>query len=563
MKTSQNDPLCLIEVSVSNFNPLNIPYIPAVNVFVCLTLEEKTDFFKGLIMIPIDKILKFTEKDSGLYMAVAICAALKVLMVLPGPDINPDGVLYIAAARCFAAGHFQDGLALYPMPLYPLLITSVHYLIPDWALAARMISVISITLVMFPLYFLSKLLFNARVAFWSGLAYAVSPAFNEWSPEILRGPCFALTFMSAVYFACQSLVRFRPSDFFWVLLFSVLSVLFRIEGVVFFLVYLGAICVFTVKKQMPSKTGAGILLVCLTMFIGTAGVVYYTSGAKESLEFSRFGEIIQYVNEINSVSFLDNYHKIYEGLKDLEQEAFFPGGKQNLAELARHYMPLLYLIGLFHLLIKALFPSYLIPLWFGLKKTSSRPIGFLIVMFFSYMLLLYFVLIKRDFLQTRFLKVPALLLFPWLGAGLEHIASITRQTSKKMRWTVMILLCLLLAIPLIKTTRIMTRFNTVTRTAGTWIAKQAAYQNAAIITTDARIPFYAGRLKGNYQVFWEKDYEKMERTAIRNKKDLLIIKTARKRKNHIYSFQHYRELKKFAGKKDVVLIFKTKNSEGY
>ena len=124
----------------------------------------------------------------------------------------------------------------------------------------------------------------------------------------------------------------------------------------------------------------------------------------------------------------------------------------------------------------------------------------------------------------------------------------------------MILLCLCLAIPLIKTVRIMTKFNTTTRTAGTWIAKQPEYQNAGIITTDARIPFYAGRLKGNYQVFRKKDYEKMERTAIRNKKDLLIIKTSRKRKKHIGSFQHYRELKQFAGKKDVVFIFKTKHS---
>ncbi len=505
-------------------------------------------------MISTDNILKFTEKYSGLYVAVAICAVLKILMVLPNPDINPDGVLYIAAAKCFEEGHFQEGLALYPMPLYPLLITVVHYMVPNWILSARMISIVSITLVMFPLYFLIKLLFNSKAAFWGILAYAVSPAPNEWGILIVRGPCFALTFMEAIYFACQSLVRFRLSDFFGAILCSTLAVLFRIEGIVFFLVYLGTVCFFIIKKQIPWKIGVGILL-----FIGTVGIAYKMAGTNHTLRFNRFGEVIQYVNGIKTFGFLDNYHKIYESLKDLEQKALFPGGKQNLAELARHYMPLLYLIGLFHLLIKVLFPSYLIPLWFGFKKTPSRPIGFLIITFICYMLLLYFFLIKRDFLQERFLKVPALLLFPWVGAGLEHITSIIGQKSKKTTRTAMILLCLCLVTPLIKTVCIMTKPHTITRTAGTWIAKHSEYQNARIITTDARIPFYAGRLKGNYQIFRKKNYERIEQTAIRNKKDLLIIKTARKCKKHIGSFQHYRKIKQFAEKKDVVLIFKAEN----
>jgi hypothetical protein len=40
--------ICPISASGSNFNPRNIPYIPVVEIFVFLELEQKLPFFKGL-----------------------------------------------------------------------------------------------------------------------------------------------------------------------------------------------------------------------------------------------------------------------------------------------------------------------------------------------------------------------------------------------------------------------------------------------------------------------------------------------------------------------------------
>ena len=44
----QNGTLCTISALSTNFNPRNIKYIPAVEIFAFLELEHKLPFFKGL-----------------------------------------------------------------------------------------------------------------------------------------------------------------------------------------------------------------------------------------------------------------------------------------------------------------------------------------------------------------------------------------------------------------------------------------------------------------------------------------------------------------------------------
>jgi len=72
-------------------------------------------------------------------------------------DLNFDGEIYIEAARNFGVGMYREGLTIYPMPLYPYLISLIHKLIPNWVLAGRQISYFSMTLTVIPLYLLTKL----------------------------------------------------------------------------------------------------------------------------------------------------------------------------------------------------------------------------------------------------------------------------------------------------------------------------------------------------------------------------------------------------------------------
>ena len=132
-----------------------------------------------------EKISDLTETKKGIYFILGLSAIIKVLVLIALSEkaINNDGLLYISAAQHFASGYFKEGLVLYPMPLYPFLITIVHFIISDWVLAARLISLVSLILAIIPLYLISKELFNYRIAFWGCLAFALIPLFRLVSPK--------------------------------------------------------------------------------------------------------------------------------------------------------------------------------------------------------------------------------------------------------------------------------------------------------------------------------------------------------------------------------------------
>ena len=132
---------------------------------------------------------------------LCLSAVIKVIFALSNNLINPDGILYISAARQFALGHFSGGMALYPMPFYPFLIAIVHSIIPHWVAAIKFISITTSVLTLIPLYLLANDLFDRKTAFWACRAFTLVPFANECSIQTIRGPSFLFLFAWAVYFA--------------------------------------------------------------------------------------------------------------------------------------------------------------------------------------------------------------------------------------------------------------------------------------------------------------------------------------------------------------------------
>ena len=151
--------------------------------------------------------------------------------------INRDGVLYITTAQLFSQGHFQEALARFSLPFYSFLIAVVHGLVPDWILAARLISMTALILAVIPLYRLTTALFNPRAAFWACLAFAVAPLPNGWAADVIRGPLFVFIFAWAVYFCLRAIQTQKWWFFLYAALFSGVSILLRIEGVIIIPVY--------------------------------------------------------------------------------------------------------------------------------------------------------------------------------------------------------------------------------------------------------------------------------------------------------------------------------------
>ena len=146
-------------------------------------------------------IQKLADSRHGLLLVLSFSVILKGLLFILKLDtvINTDGVHYISAAKQFAAWHVSEGLAIYPMPLYPFLIALVHFFIPDWVVAARLISYVCLVFMLIPLYMLARDLFDRRAAFWASLVLALLPESMRFTLMVIRDPSFFLLFVWAVF----------------------------------------------------------------------------------------------------------------------------------------------------------------------------------------------------------------------------------------------------------------------------------------------------------------------------------------------------------------------------
>ncbi len=201
-------------------------------------------------------MLKTWQKNPyRLTVVLAIAVILKcILLILANSKaINPDGVLYISAARHFAAGNFKQALSLFQMPLYPALVAMVHLFFADWSVAARIVSASSLVLVNIPLFWITRELFSKKAAFWACLAFTVAPELNEGSIKVIRDPLFLLLLSWAMLFALRSMRSEKPGYFVAVLLFCGASLLCRLEGIVFIGFY--AVCLIFWVIRYPQKRG--------------------------------------------------------------------------------------------------------------------------------------------------------------------------------------------------------------------------------------------------------------------------------------------------------------------
>jgi Dolichyl-phosphate-mannose-protein mannosyltransferase len=504
----------------------------------------------------LQNLSKWTETRGAFLFVLCISAVLKISAALTNAVINPDGILYISVAKQFALGNFGVGMALYPLPAYSFLIAIVHFLIPNWVAAAKLISITASILVLIPLYLLAKDLFDRKAAFWGCLAFAVAPFPNLCAVEVIRGPCYLFFFAWAVFFAARAIRSTKLNFFLLAGFFSWFAVLFRIEGIIlipFFLLFL--ICLAALKPNGRGPFFKGIIIwIAFTLLVV---VIFFAAMGPEAASNTAMNRVMRKVQHFYSLGFLDNYHKIYEQLKILEQATFYPGGKQNYAEIARHLMPLVYLLGLFQVFVKVLFPLFVVPLFWAFRELIQRERLFVVALIVSYILLIYYSLIEMDFIQSRFLFAPAFLLYPWIGTGLDRMLAFLMR-SPRPRFLVTVFVIIFFVSPVYILFDDVRKQDNIIPVTAEWLANKEEFHKARIITNDPRIPFYAGMENFflNYPDL-NHDYMAMQQVALKNKMDLLVIRASVKRKKLIPQLQSYKKIKEFAGRKDVVIIYRS------
>ena len=197
---------------------------------------------------------------------------------------------------------YREGLAIYPMPLYPYLISLVHKLIPNWVLAGRLISYFSMTLTVVPLYLLSKDLFDRRASFWGCIAFTLLPETLLQSNSVMRDPSFFLFAMWAVYFAQKALQTKRLIHLSGSALFAWFSTLFRIEGLIIFPAYFCFLIVLAISKGDQRKDYIRMMAAWGGLFVCLIAAIYISMESR--------GEIINRYNDWTAFFFFASKSKI-------------------------------------------------------------------------------------------------------------------------------------------------------------------------------------------------------------------------------------------------------------
>ncbi len=155
------------------------------------------------------------------------------------PVINEDGVRYVMTANAFAEGNFQDGLAWYKWPFYPLMLAVISKITPlpaEYAaliFGAAMRAVGGIAFIR-----LSEMLGADKTQVWlAGFVYLFYPGLNEIQSMIMRDIPYIACFLWMMVFFVQTWQRPNNRGLAAFLLTGLLATIFRIEG----MVYLGII----------------------------------------------------------------------------------------------------------------------------------------------------------------------------------------------------------------------------------------------------------------------------------------------------------------------------------
>ena len=203
------------------------------------------------------------EYDWKFLFALLIFAFLIRIPLLIYPEvIHNDGTAYIGHAKRILSGDWSVGKT---HPFYPALIALFHFFIPNGEMAGILVSVIFGTLIVLPVFYLGKAIFDEKVGMLSALFATVHPFLYTPSGSVLTESTFHFLLATSVLIGWKAFDEGRFRD---IVLFSLLicfSYLTRPEGIGFLLIFGVWVLLINPPKERRPWTKRGVIIV-LTIF---------------------------------------------------------------------------------------------------------------------------------------------------------------------------------------------------------------------------------------------------------------------------------------------------------
>jgi len=199
-------------------------------------------------------------------LILLIAFALRLVLLFQPEVIHNDGTEYIREAKEVLAGNWMGQKS---GPVYPTLIALAYYtLIKNYELAGILVSVIFGTLLVLPVFYLGKEIFDEKVGVLSGLLVAVQRFLHTPSGSVLTEATYHFFIATTVLFGWHA---FSQGKFHTILLFSLfvsLAYMTRPEGIGFlFVFFIWVLLINPPEGKRVWKKRAGIVLLATFCFL--------------------------------------------------------------------------------------------------------------------------------------------------------------------------------------------------------------------------------------------------------------------------------------------------------
>jgi hypothetical protein len=430
-------------------------------------------------------------KKENIYLTILlfISLLLSIYLFFRSYAISLDGAFqFIPMAKVFASGSFKDAIGVSEQqPLYSFLIAFVSRWITDFELAGKLVSSFFGILLIFPVYYLGKRIFDEKIAFLSTFFLVIHPYIRRFSADVLKESTYLFFLTTAIWFSWKTIQSEKRYPYLFIPFFSALAYLVRPDGVEVLLVVFFYI-LFIKKFSIPGNRWTIILLLFLSsvlLFLPYLIHLKATTGAWTLSRSKTIAELLGLGMMGGEVSLIN---KILFTLK-----------KMNL-EIFSRYHPLyilFFVIGLwkrrvFHFQKGEIFLSlffilhYLALFLLVLNITEWDGRETVRVVNFSGRHVLPLLLFSIYWVGEGFIAV-----YHWILTKMESHRLLPHLESKRKSTLVYVTLSILvLAIVLPKTLKPQRYERLPEKWAGIWIKNQSG-KGMTIFTTIHRVPYYA------------------------------------------------------------------------
>lgn len=199
------------------------------------------------------------KKDTLIVSLLFLSAFLIRFLLLSTEEmISTDAVQYLTLGKNIMLGkgflsdgsHFPD---IIRPPLYPVLVALSHLFIQDLELAGRVVSILFGSLLVIPLFLLTRDFFGRKPAILSAILILMHPVLTETSISACTDATFFFVLTLALLFGWLAVDRKKTIYYFITGILFAISYLTRQVGLLFFLMYLFVILLFLRWDSMSLK----------------------------------------------------------------------------------------------------------------------------------------------------------------------------------------------------------------------------------------------------------------------------------------------------------------------